>query len=70
VFAVAEEAAVLADPFDVALFAVVEVGDFCFLPVVGEAEGVYFEGNAFDAHAFAAEDAETLLEGSELAVYY
>jgi hypothetical protein len=49
-----EHAAVFADPFNIAILAVVEVCHFIFLPIMGETKYVHFNRYAFNFDLFTA----------------
>ena len=61
----AQQGAVLAYPFRVAVFATVEIGHFCLLPLVGEAERVYFQGDALHLELLAGYRSYFGLQGEE-----
>ena len=65
---VAEQGAILAYPFRVAVFAVVEICHFCLLPLVGEAECVYLDWNALNLQFLAGYCAYFRLQGEKGAV--
>ena len=64
-----QNTAILAYPFHVAVLAIVEIGHFFLLPLVGETVRVYFNWNALHLQLLACDWADLRGKGALFAIY-